>query len=132
MADAAALGRGYHGHFKCNRSKLTEMSVLHAHARDLWSTGDFGSTVNLEHVRAHYLGVHLDINPTGIVPKGPDTARGERCRPGARRSAEASRGYRHVGVGDGPESYVTIPAGRGFVLLSRDGVAVGESPDAPA
>ncbi len=64
----------YHGHFKCNRSKRTEMPVLWAYARDLWQTWDFGSTVNFEHIKAHYYGVHLDINPTGIVPKGPDTS----------------------------------------------------------
>ncbi len=64
----------YHGHFKCNRNKLTEMPVLWAYARDLWSTWDFGSTVNFEHIKEHYYGVHLDINPTGIVPKGPDTS----------------------------------------------------------
>ena len=64
----------YHGHFKCNRSKLTEMPVLWAYARDLWQTHDFGSTVNIEHVKAHYYATHLDINPTGVVPKGPDTS----------------------------------------------------------
>ena len=62
----------YHGHFKCNRSKLTEMPVLWAYARDLWQTWDFGSTVNFEHVKAHYYATHRDINPTGVVPKGPD------------------------------------------------------------
>ena len=62
----------YHGHFKCNRHKLTEMPVLWAYARDLWQTHDLGSTVNLEHVKAHYYATHLDINPTGVVPKGPD------------------------------------------------------------
>ncbi|AXH95604.1 glutathione S-transferase family protein [Ornithinimicrobium avium] len=64
----------YHGHFKCNRSKLTEMPVLWAYARDLWQTWDFGSTVNFEHIKAHYYATHLDINPTGIVPKGPETS----------------------------------------------------------
>lgn len=64
----------YHGHFKCNRHKLTEMPALWAYARDLWQTHDFGSTVNLEHVKAHYYATHLDINPTGVVPKGPDTS----------------------------------------------------------
>ncbi|SOC51731.1 glutathione S-transferase family protein [Ornithinimicrobium cerasi] len=64
----------YHGHFKCNLRKLTEMPVLWAYARDLWQTWDFGSTVDLEHVKAHYYATHLDINPTGIVPKGPDTS----------------------------------------------------------
>lgn len=64
----------YHGHFKCNRSKLTEMPVLWGYARDLWQTWDFGSTVNFEHIKAHYYATHLDINPTGIVPKGPDNS----------------------------------------------------------
>ncbi|MFX0537313.1 glutathione S-transferase family protein [Ornithinimicrobium sp. Y1847] len=64
----------YHGHFKCNRQKLTEFPVLWAYARDLWQTWDFGSTVNFEHVKQHYYATHLDINPTGVVPKGPDTS----------------------------------------------------------
>ncbi|WP_238705827.1 glutathione S-transferase family protein [Serinicoccus chungangensis] len=64
----------YHGHFKCNRHKLTEMPVLWAYARDLWQTWDFGSTVDLEHVKAHYYATHRDINPTGVVPLGPDTS----------------------------------------------------------
>jgi glutathionyl-hydroquinone reductase len=62
----------YHGHFKCNRNKLVEMPALWAYARDLWHTWDFGATVDLDQVKAHYYATHLDINPTGIVPKGPD------------------------------------------------------------
>lgn len=63
----------YHGHFKCNRSKLTEMPALWAYARDLFQTPGFGDTVNFEQIKAHYYIVHTDINPTQIVPKGPDT-----------------------------------------------------------
>ncbi|WP_432992866.1 glutathione S-transferase family protein [Dactylosporangium sp. CA-233914] len=62
----------YHGHFKCNRSKLTEMPVLWAYARDLFQTPGFGDTVNFEHIKRHYYVVHRDINPSGIVPAGPD------------------------------------------------------------
>ena len=62
----------YHGHFKCNRSKLTEMPVLWAYARDLFQTPGFGDTVDYDHVKRHYYEVHRDINPTGIVPAGPD------------------------------------------------------------
>ena len=62
----------YHGHFKCNRSKLTEMPVLWAYARDLFTTPGFGDTVDFDHVKRHYYCVHTDINPTGIVPVGPD------------------------------------------------------------
>ncbi|MBG6224337.1 putative glutathione S-transferase [Arthrobacter sp. CAN_A2] len=62
----------YHGHFKCNRSKLTEMPALWAYARDLFQTPGFGDTVDFEQIKQHYYIVHEDINPTGIVPKGPD------------------------------------------------------------
>jgi putative glutathione S-transferase len=62
----------YHGHFKCNRSKLAELPVLWAYARDLFQTPGFGDTVDFEHIKRHYYVVHHDINPTGIVPQGPD------------------------------------------------------------
>jgi len=62
----------YHGHFKCNRQKLTEMPVLWAYARDLFQTPGFGDTIDFEQIKQHYYGVHAEINPTGIVPKGPD------------------------------------------------------------
>jgi putative glutathione S-transferase len=62
----------YHGHFKCNRSKLTELPALWAYARDLYQTPGFGDTVDFVQVKRHYYVVHRDINPTGIVPAGPD------------------------------------------------------------
>ena len=64
----------YHGHFKCNRSKLSEMPVLWAYARDLFQTPGFGDTVDFDQIKQHYYIVHADINPTGIVPKGPELA----------------------------------------------------------
>jgi glutathionyl-hydroquinone reductase len=62
----------YHGHFKCNRSKLSEMAVLWAYARDLFQTPGFGDTIDFDHIKRHYYEVHTDINPTAIVPVGPD------------------------------------------------------------
>jgi putative glutathione S-transferase len=62
----------YHGHFKCNRHKLTEMPVVWAYARDLFQTPGFGETVDFDHIKRHYYGTHPAINPTGIVPLGPD------------------------------------------------------------
>ena len=62
----------YHGHFKCNRSTLTQMPVLWAYARDLFQTPGFGDTVDFDHVKRHYYEVQRDINPTGVVPLGPD------------------------------------------------------------
>ncbi|MBB4911471.1 glutathione S-transferase family protein [Actinophytocola algeriensis] len=63
----------YHGHFKCNRDKLTEMPVLWAYARDLYQTPGFGETVDFDHIKRHYYYTHEAINPTRIVPKGPVT-----------------------------------------------------------
>jgi glutathionyl-hydroquinone reductase len=62
----------YHGHFKCNRNKLSEMPVLWAYARDLYQTPGFGDTVNFDHIKRHYYYTHDAINPTRIIPKGPD------------------------------------------------------------
>ncbi|GLX17558.1 glutathione S-transferase family protein [Streptomyces lavendulae] len=62
----------YHGHFKCNRNKLAEMPVLWGYARDLFQTPGFGDTVDFDHIKRHYHLVHSDINPTGIVPAGPE------------------------------------------------------------
>ena len=62
----------YHGHFKCNRNKLVEMPALWAYARDLYQTPGFGDTVDFVHIKRHYYEVHRDINPSGIVPQGPD------------------------------------------------------------
>jgi putative glutathione S-transferase len=62
----------YHGHFKCNRNKLTEMPALWGYARDLFQTPGFGETIDFDQIKRHYYVVHEDINPTGIVPKGPD------------------------------------------------------------
>ncbi|MEU9365784.1 glutathione S-transferase C-terminal domain-containing protein [Streptomyces avermitilis] len=64
----------YHGHFKCNRWKLAEHPVLWAYARDLYQTPGFGDTVDFDHIKRHYYQVHTGINPTGIVPLGPDLA----------------------------------------------------------
>jgi putative glutathione S-transferase len=62
----------YHNHFKCNRNKITEMPVLWAYLRDLFQTPGFGDTVDLDHIKRHYYQVHTNINPTAIVPRGPD------------------------------------------------------------
>ena len=48
------------------------MPVLWAYARDLFQTPGFGDTVDFVQIKQHYYIVHADINPTRIVPKGPD------------------------------------------------------------
>ncbi|MBS9373232.1 glutathione S-transferase family protein [Rhodococcus sp. B50] len=62
----------YYGHFKCNRNRLADFPALWAYARDLFQTPGFGDTIDFVQIKQHYYLVHTDINPTGIVPKGPD------------------------------------------------------------
>jgi len=63
----------YHSHFKCNRQKLTEMPVLWAYARDLFQTPGFGDTIDFVQIKQHYYQTQPELNPSGIVPVGPDT-----------------------------------------------------------
>jgi glutathionyl-hydroquinone reductase len=62
----------YHGHFKCNRNKLMELPNLWGYARDLFQTPGFGETVDFDAIKRHYYVTHPKINPTQIVPGGPD------------------------------------------------------------
>ncbi|MFI5585530.1 glutathione S-transferase family protein [Amycolatopsis sp. NPDC051758] len=64
----------YHGHFKCNRQKLTELPVLWAYTRDLFQTPGFGDTIDFPQIKEHYYVVHKNVNPSGIVPLGPDVS----------------------------------------------------------
>ena len=62
----------YFGHFKCNRRRLVDYPNLWGYARDLFQTPGVAETVNLDHIKTHYYVSHRTINPTGIVPRGPD------------------------------------------------------------
>jgi glutathionyl-hydroquinone reductase len=62
----------YHVHFKCNGRKIAEDPALGAYLRDLYQTPGLGDTINLAHIKTHYYRVHTDLNPSGIVPVGPD------------------------------------------------------------
>ena len=62
----------YHGHFKCNRNKISEMPALWGYLRDLFQTPGFGDTVEFDQIKEHYYAVHTGINPTRVTPVGPD------------------------------------------------------------
>lgn len=87
----------YHGHFKANRSKLSEMPVLWAYARDLFQTPGFGDTIDFDQIKEHYYVVHKDVNPTQIVPKGPDLSNW------ATPHGREALGGRPFGAGTAPE-----------------------------
>ena len=62
----------YVGHFKCNLKRLVDYPNLWAYVRELYQMPGVAETVNMEHIKSHYYGSHLTINPTGIVPLGPE------------------------------------------------------------
>ncbi|APY14383.1 glutathione S-transferase family protein [Brucella sp. 10RB9214] len=62
----------YVGHFKCNLRRLADYPNLWNYTRDLYQTPGVAETVNMEHIKGHYYRSHKTINPTGIVPAGPE------------------------------------------------------------
>ena len=61
----------YFSHFKTSRNRIRELPNLHRFARDLCRIPAVKDSINVDHIKGHYFGCHLMINPTGIVPKGP-------------------------------------------------------------
>lgn len=61
----------YHGHFKCNLRRLADYPNLSGWLRELYQLPGVAGTVNFQHIKNHYYGSHRTINPTGIVPLGP-------------------------------------------------------------
>jgi len=62
----------YHGHFKCNIRRIADYPSLFGYLKDLYQTDGIADTVNFDHIKRHYYVTHDDINPTRIVPLGPD------------------------------------------------------------
>lgn len=62
----------YHGHFKCNLRALADYPALSAYTRDLFNHSAFRDTVDFDHIKGHYYGSHPWLNPSRIVPVGPD------------------------------------------------------------
>ena len=62
----------YHGHFKCNIRRIADYPNLSGYLRDLYQFDGVAETVNFDHIKRHYYVTHTELNPTGIVPLGPD------------------------------------------------------------
>ncbi|UTF59515.1 glutathione S-transferase family protein [Gilvimarinus sp. DA14] len=62
----------YHGHFKCNIKRIADYPNLWGFTRELYQWAEVKETVNFEHIKGHYYRSHTMINPTGIVPQGPE------------------------------------------------------------
>lgn len=64
----------YHTHFKCNNRELTAFPNLWGHTREIYQLPGVAATCNMAHCKQHYYQSHRDINPTGLIPIGPDPA----------------------------------------------------------
>lgn len=61
----------YVGHFKCNRNRIADFPNLSGYLRDLYQVPGVAETVHFDHIKDHYYQSHKTINPTGVVPLGP-------------------------------------------------------------
>ncbi len=62
----------YVGHFKCNKKRIADYPHLSRYLRELYNYPGIKETVNFDHIKRHYYVSHRTINPTGVVPAGPD------------------------------------------------------------
>lgn len=62
----------YYTHFKCNIRRIIDYKNLWRYLRELYVTKGFGDTTNFDHIKRHYFVCHREINPTGIIPVGPE------------------------------------------------------------
>jgi len=62
----------YHGHFKCNIRRIIDYPNLQGYLMDLYQHPGVAETVNFDHIKRHYYMTQTKINPTRIVPIGPE------------------------------------------------------------
>jgi len=61
----------YVGHFKCNKARIADYPNISNYVRELYQMEGISGTVNFAHIKNHYYMSHKTINPTGVVPSGP-------------------------------------------------------------
>jgi putative glutathione S-transferase len=61
----------YYGHFKCNWRHIYEYPNLSNYLRELYQMPGVAETTSLAEIKRHYYFSQRKVNPTGIVPVGP-------------------------------------------------------------
>ena len=61
----------YYSHFKCNLRRIVDYPNLSNYLRELYQVQGDAATVNMDHIKTHYYGTHRQLNPRGIIPRGP-------------------------------------------------------------
>ena len=62
----------YYSHFKCSRHKTSELPNIRGYLQELFQIPGFGDTTDFTEIKQHYFIVHKEVNPTQVVPVGPD------------------------------------------------------------
>ena len=62
----------YYNHFKCNQRRIIDYPNLYRYTCQLYQQDGISDTVNFDHIKRHYYMTHPEINPTRIVPTGPE------------------------------------------------------------
>ncbi len=73
----------YHGHFKCNIRRIADYPNLYGYLRELYQYPGVADTVNIDHIKRHYYYSHTMINPTQVIPAGPELGLNEPHQRGA-------------------------------------------------
>ena len=60
------------GHFKCNIRRIADYENLSEYVRDLYQQPGIAETVNMQHIKQHYYASHESVNPSRVVPVGPE------------------------------------------------------------
>jgi putative glutathione S-transferase len=61
----------YVGHFKCNLRRIVDFPNLWSFTRELYQIPGVADTVNMDHIKKHYYASHPTVNPSGVIPAGP-------------------------------------------------------------
>lgn len=61
----------YHGHFKCNVRRIADYPALTRFLQRMMDIPAVAGTVHFGPIKAHYYASHLDLNPSGVIPAGP-------------------------------------------------------------
>jgi len=62
----------YVGHFKCNKKRIADYQHLNGYMKELYQVPGVSETTDFYHIKRHYYYSHTGINPTQVVPVGPD------------------------------------------------------------
>lgn len=62
----------YVGHFKCNKRRIADYVNIQGYLKELYQIDGIADTTDFYHIKRHYYFSHTGINPTQVVPKGPD------------------------------------------------------------